>query len=133
MIGDRVNLMYIMAMITFIIGLVFRVVSALSYEQIFHVNNRAFNETKFGESPYGATTWDEFKNLTSFSSVSAMLSNDQNPLYNDDGILDEAKKFVKDDAAGIWPFNFISAIENGSKLSDKNSQISSQLNFEPNF
>ena len=41
-----------------------------------------------------------------------MLSNDQNPLYNKEGLSQDAQDFVE--KGGIWPFDFITAIVYGS-------------------
>lgn len=105
MVNDRVNQMYLFSLVTFIIGLVLRGASFLMYKDIFEINVQSF-ELATGDSKfaYGTDDWKEFRNLTQFSDVKAMLSNNDNPLYT--SLTDEAKNFAKDNHQ-IYPFKFI--------------------------
>ena len=102
MIKDRINLMFLLSLVTFSAGLILRSASILNYEEIFKNNVKEFSN--LGVSAYGTEDWEEFKEQRNFSMAGAMFSNDRNPIYTD--LSDEARQFLAENH-NIYPFNFI--------------------------
>ena len=63
-----------------------------------------FSATQRDISPYVSEDWETFQNLTDFSSTSAMISNNNNPIYTQ--LTPEAIQFIEENH-NIYPFGFI--------------------------
>ena len=109
MVHDTWNILYLLAIATFLAGIILRGVSVVSYEQIYNINMKAFENLPNNKiNVYNTTSWNNFQAKYKFSAVSAFFSNKNNPLYTE--MSPEAEEFVAENY-GIYPFEFINGIE----------------------
>ena len=109
MYHDTWNILYFLAIATFLAGIILRAVSIVSYEQIYNINMKSFENLPNNKiNVYNTTSWEDFQTKYEFSAISSFFSNEANPLYTK--MSPEAEKFVASNY-GIYPFEFINAIE----------------------
>ena len=114
---DPWNILYSFSFVCFVVGLIFRTVGVISYETIYNNNVQAFKDLEVYEDgekvgidlfDRGAGNWTNFTIEYEFSTFSAFLSNDANPLYNETTMSKAARDFVNNNY-GMFPLKYINA------------------------